>query len=373
MSCQQHGHCLESSDVSIHGIVTAHSVNMHVDEARHDPVTDSARTLVTEVWYPAVDEAAEMPRDVVRNFFGNWDEEVLAMLEAEGVPPEEIENFDQETGSARDAPIRTENAPYPMILFSHGNAGVRFQSFTLCEYLASHGFIVIAPDHTGNSLVAPFEDEMVPFDEKWVFIAFWYRKGDLSFLITKFTELSIDDPDDFFTDMIDFTKVGAMGHSFGGTAAVETTRKDHRIKATIDFASFMFPWGGDNFEASLMWMIGLEDETMGDATFLMRYDYRIAPPPKFKLEFKDGGHYTFTDACLLIPSLMGDGDGCGWGERRWTDEPFEYIEHDEAFSIINPYATAFFGFNLRGEEHMAQFLGENHFEEDVNYDLKFSE
>jgi dienelactone hydrolase len=331
-----------------------------IDDSRNDPATNGPRTLVTEIWYPAAEEAWEMDPDRLGNFFAPWEQEVLAILADRGAPPEEIANFDMEVGSVRDAPIRQDAGPFPMIVFSHGNAGVRFQNFVMCEYLASHGFVVIAPDHTGNAMVAPLPNGPIEFDENLVFPAYWYRKADLGFLITTFTDLNEEDPDDFFTGRLDPLSVGAIGHSFGGTAAVETTRRDHRISATLVMASFMFPWRPEEFDASLMFFIGQQDDTMGDATFLFRYDYQIAIPPKFKLECKDGGHYTFTDACLMVPSIIGNEDGCGQGERKWTGEPFDFIEHDAAWAVQNPYITAFFGFNLRGEKHMATYLTEDH-------------
>ncbi len=337
------------------------------EEGRYDPATQSDRKLVVEVWYPAAPEAADMPHDVIVNFLGDWAEDVFEVLEEYEAPAEEIDNFYNETGSVRDAPINTAGAPYPMIVFSHGNAGTRFQNFTQCEYLASHGFIVVAPDHTGNSLVAPLQEEFVPFDENLVFIAYWMRKYDLSFLVDEFLYMTAHEANGFFTGMIDPLKIGALGHSFGGTAAVEATKSDPRISACVVMASFMFPWYDEDFDDSLMWMIAPDDGTMGDATFLFRLDYEIAPPPKFKLEFYNAGHYTFTDSCLLLPSILGDGDGCGTGERRWGEDEFEFIEHDKAFSIIDAYSTAFFGFNLRDEEHMKQYLEDNHFPDDVFY------
>ena len=39
----------------------------------------------------------------------------------------------------------------PVLAFSHGNQGMRWQSPFLVEYLVSHGFVVVAPDHTGNT------------------------------------------------------------------------------------------------------------------------------------------------------------------------------------------------------------------------------
>lgn len=341
-----------------------------VDPSRWDPATNSKRKLVVEVWYPATDEAAALPRDNLLNFLNGWDAEVLELLADMGVPPEELANLDQEMGSARDAEIKAEDGPFPMVLFSHGNAGVRWQNFTMCEYLAGHGFVVVAPDHTGNALVAPFPDEFIIFDEDLIFIAYSQRYHDLSFLIDQFAELNEDDPSGFFTNTIDLTKVGAMGHSFGGTTVVEVTKRDKRIRATVDMASFMFPWFYGEFDASLMFMIGLEDNTMGDVTFLMRFAYRISPAPKFKMEFRDGGHYTFTDACLLMPSLMGEGDGCGTGERRWGGEPFEYIDHDAAFEVINAQTTAFFGYNLRSEAHMEEYLRTNQPPEGIYYEYE---
>jgi len=342
--------------------------HVFIDTSRCDPATNSARTLVTEVWYPAVDDASFLPRDTIREFLGQWDDLVIRMLEEEGAPPEELANFDRETGAARDAPINVDSAPFPMLLFSHGNGGVRFQNFTMCEYLASHGFIIIAPDHTGNALVAPLETEPVIFDENLVNFSYWARMADLSFLITMFEQLNGNDPDGFWTGMLDLLRVGAFGHSFGGATVAETTRRDQRIQATISMAGFMFPWRLEDFEgSSMMFMIALEDSSVEEFTWLMRVDYRILSPPKFKLEFLDGGHYTFTDACILLPSLFGNKDGCGTGKRRWGGEEFEFIGHDQAFSIINPYATAFFGYNLRGDEHMGDFLEENHAPENIRY------
>lgn len=345
-----------------------------VDSSRNDPATDGPRTLVTEVWYPALLDKDQLTPGIVREFFGQWDDLALTMLADMGAPPEELANFDNPTGSYRDAPRDKSYKPYPLILFSHGNAGLRFQNYTMCEYLASHGFIVAAPDHTGNSLFAPLEGEPVIFDENLVFISYWQRKADLSFLIDTFEGLSFRDPDHFWTGMVDIENIGSFGHSFGGTVVAETTREDQRIRATIDMAGFMFPWGADDYAGdSMMWMVALQDDTLGDATMLMRLDYAILPPPKFKLEFKDAGHYTFTDACILIPSLFGDGDGCGTGTRRFFDTEFDFISHEDAFKIINPYATAFFGYRLHHQKHMVEYLEENHFSEWIYYQTEWND
>ncbi|HDH96462.1 MAG TPA: hypothetical protein ENF73_01890, partial [Proteobacteria bacterium] len=154
----------EAPDVSERGpFEVGNRTYIWVDESRWDPVTNGPRTLMVEVWYPAAPEAADMPYDIVKNFCPDWwDSYVRPTLEEEyGAPPEELDNFDKPTGSHRDAPADYLHAPYPLLIFSHGFGGVRIQNFTMSEWLASWGFVVVAPDHTGNALVVCFPDGIV--------------------------------------------------------------------------------------------------------------------------------------------------------------------------------------------------------------------
>jgi len=346
---------------------------IYVDPNRWDPATNSERKLMVEVWYPADPSAEDMPYDVLKNFCPDWwDTVVRPTLEQEyGVPPDELDHFNNQTGSHRDAPADYKNAPYPMLIFSHGNGGLRIQNFTMCEWLASYGFIVVAPDHTGNALITCFPEGVVEFNADLVMISFGQRKGDISFLIDKLTELNAYDPDGFFTSLVDPKRVGTFGHSFGGTVAVEVTKDDYRIQAAIDMASFAFPYCKDDFSCATMFMIALEDDTMYEAMPVTRAAYSIFPTPKFKLELMDAGHYTFSDACILVPSLIGDGDGCGIGHRHKTGEEFEFIEHDLAMELISSYAVSFFSYVLKGQDFFVDYLGENNYPDEMNYDFKF--
>jgi len=53
-------------------------------------------------------------------------------------------------GAYRDVPPDPEAAQF-LVVFSHGLGGIRQQSYTLCERLASYGFIVVSPDHPGTT------------------------------------------------------------------------------------------------------------------------------------------------------------------------------------------------------------------------------
>jgi predicted dienelactone hydrolase len=63
-----------------------------------------------------------------------------------------------------------------LLVFSHGYQGINIQSFELMEALASHGFIVISPEHTGNAQASPTDT----FDE-----AASNRAPDVSYLIDR--------------------------------------------------------------------------------------------------------------------------------------------------------------------------------------------
>lgn len=57
------------------------------------------------------------------------------------------------TGEARtQGDVTCDGGPLPVVVFSHGNSGIRWQSTFLTERLAAHGYVVVAPDHVDNTL-----------------------------------------------------------------------------------------------------------------------------------------------------------------------------------------------------------------------------
>jgi dienelactone hydrolase len=352
--------------------VVGNRMMLFTDYERFDLASHQARQLLVEVWYPAEGWAEELPPDIIGNFLNGWDELILSIFDLLGVPPEELANFARETGSKRNAAIRADHAPYPVLLFSHGNAAVRFQNYTMAQYLASHGYVVIAPDHANNSVFVTYPDRLEVYNPLLTPLSFVDRQVDLSFLLDEFELLNRDDPDGLFTGMLDFDRVGAIGHSFGGNTVQEVILWDDRIRAATAFAGPQIPILPDGFDRPIMTMIGLEDHTMHDWEWLIRWNYSMRLAPKLMLEFIDGGHYTFTDACLLVPTLFGESDGCGGNTRYDTGEPFDYIDHDKAFSVINPYLTAFFGAYVKDQPSMISTLRTDLSPEEVIYNRQLA-
>ena len=99
---------------------------------------NSERPLPVTVWYPAVSDAPEAMYTYM------WDP--LSLPFTGQAIPETTPDLD--------------HGPYPLVLFSHGAGGTRYGALYLTEHLASYGFVVIALDHTGDTIVNS-EDEGV--------------------------------------------------------------------------------------------------------------------------------------------------------------------------------------------------------------------
>jgi predicted dienelactone hydrolase len=62
-----------------------------------------------------------------------------------------------EGAALADVPAACDG-PRPVVIFSHGNGGVNFQSIFFTEHLAARGWVVAAPAHTGNTVFDYDED-----------------------------------------------------------------------------------------------------------------------------------------------------------------------------------------------------------------------
>jgi len=319
-----------------------------VDPSRMDVATERPRQLVTEIWYPAGDEVRGKPAVRFSSFLLGKAEEAAAVLERFRVNitlSQVDERF--EMSAVRDAEKRPGR--FPLIVFSHGNGGIRMQSIFLTEHLASHGYIVAACDHTGNAAVAPLPEGLVTINARSSIKAVEDRPRDVSFLIDEMGRQNADSKS-FLHGGVDMDKIGAAGHSFGGVTVTIATR-DKRIKAILPLAGAA-P-AATYFFTPVMLMVADQDKTIGEERskmFLTLYD--LWPARKWLLEFKDAGHYTFSEMHRLNPDY---GDGCGKG-KRFDGTEFVYWDSTDAQKYINAYALAFFECVLRDSEPARRVL-----------------
>ena len=340
------------------------TTRIFVDESRHDLYPNGPRRLLTEIWYPVLPEDAVGDYDTPADMLQPWTDLIVRVFSLI-LPEEEVQNLFAPMGTIRDVPIAPDG-PYPVVLYSHGNGGVRFQAYTFAEHLASHGFIVVSPDHPGNAFATAFPDRLVIYNPISLPFDLVKRPQDMAFLLTTMEQLNAFDPEGIFTGMIDAEHAAVTGHSLGGVATLETFRRDPRFSAAIPFAGPDLPAVEEEIEQGLMSFVGMEDKTLGEYLPLHTLIYELMPAPKSLIRMFKAGHYTFTNTCDIIPTILGDGDGCGTAQSWWDDSTIEFIEADLAWEIINTYATAWLAWRLRGDDYTG-ILSKNLYPEHMEY------
>jgi len=297
---------------------------MLADRTRTNVAGDGPRPVVTEVYYPTVDAAVVgVPREVVS---------VL------GVPITEIPAY-------RD--VARADGRFPLVVFSHGNLGIRIQSLFFYAHLASHGYVVATPDHHGNTFV----DLLIGIVDP---ISFDNRPRDMSFVIDQMLHLD-EVPGGLLGGAIDAERIGASGHSFGGytafalaTQAIVGPPPDPRVKAILPQAPAAIGFTDEAFGALAVPALivgGSLDETTPFAADQQR-PFDLLPPGAAVVglaRIEGGGHFTFSNFCdvnrELLGFLGGFDEACLPRHLPWRD----------AHDITNFLALNFFDGTLRGD------------------------
>ncbi len=303
---------------------------------------DPDRPLTTEIWFP-IDDATD-----------------LAPYRYTFLPEVYYESPD---AFAAPADRVSTEGPFPLVVYSHGSGGVRFIDANYTEALASNGYVVAAPDHTGNTAVERILGTSVDFQRNG-----YDRPTDVSRVIDALT-----DPDDPATGpyavAVDPERVAVTGHSAGGyttyamltgvTTDAGTFVADDRVDAIIPLApaSSGIP---DEQLASIatpaLVIAGTNDTTTPIDPNVTRPWELSNSAPHYRVDLVDAAHQSFTDLCAYqqaIPTLEQPAPqpivdvidamavaGCSPG-----DMPVERVQ-----DLTNTFAVAFLASVFAGEE-----------------------
>ena len=282
---------------------------------------------------------------------------------------------------------------FPLILFSHGFTSFRTQSDYLTEHLASHGYVVVAPDFPLTNGLTPGGAYMPDVVN---------QPGDLSFLIDVFVEYS-HTPGNQFHEMISEDEIGALGHSFGGLTTILASHgenlADSRIQASFAIAPFACFLDADFFSTRdvPIFIMGGDIDIIAPFESNMRRPYSLARPPKYLVEIAGATHLWFmtadmpdepaflmlaegiqsgssTQEMMEIVSVAGGNiTGCAENLELFGGTPPDHSaergDPDRQREVAMIYATAFFGRHLKGEEKWERVLSEDF--SGVHSDLEF--
>ncbi len=335
-----------------------------VDQSRIDNLTKEPRTLVTEIWYPATDEARSKPKNKYSDFIPTTvTAEIEAQLKSAYRLPLAMLDKVYSNEAVRNASVR--QGRFPLVVFSHGNGGNRHQNTFWCDYLASHGYIVVSADHTGNARMTIINGKVIPMQNSERAQSAQDRPKDVSFLLDKMMEWD-KGVDKRFAGKIDTNRVAISGMSFGSFTSHWAADADRRFKAVVAMSGA--PATHTNLTIPTLRMLGSEDRTLGIAgNTLIRHNHQIHKGPAFLLELKNGGHFSFTDMFKITKQF---GDGIGKGKRLNSNEEIDFTPMETTYKIINSYSIAFLGYYLKGQKEYLPFLKDNHWKDELIWEAK---
>jgi predicted dienelactone hydrolase len=327
----------------------------------NDPGRD--RWLTTEVWYPAATPSRAEP--VV------YDVQALDMT---------VARLRSAARAHRDVEPWRDGGARPVVLVSHGRGSTRFGNVSLAEVLASHGYIVAAPDHTGHTI----DDQLNGIGDEERAKSAMDRPLDLSGLLDDLVARS-SRPTSMFRGLIDVDRIGIAGHSFGGLAALGISgarfdaarqRKDctngdddWRCSAADVFGANAYRYRDSRIKAALlitpagydlyrkdgvaevdvpMLVVGARRDQNTRFDAFSKPTYEALTGPRYFLDLKEAGHLTATDLCEMIDSIgflaktfggKDAQDGCGFDD---------YTSRDALQSVASA-SLPFFDLYLNGD------------------------
>jgi predicted dienelactone hydrolase len=326
-----------------------------VDEGRRElySVRDEPRRFVIQVWYPALPRAGDRPAPwmpnprLVARAISRWIRMPRFFLDHLSL---------SRTHSYENVPLDRSDAPYPLLVFSHGWGGIRSQNTYQTQELASHGYVVVGMEHPHGSAVTLFPDGAVVYNnpaalpfhapeaedpvaarklaDQWV--------GDIGFALDHLASLNVADATGQFTGALDMDKLGVFGHSTGAGAVVQFCGSDPRPKAGFGEDVYMTPVSAEVIEAGVSQPFGLmfsqvwaDDKESKNNRLFRQFEERLTAPHT-AMHILGTNHYDFTDLPALSPLAHALG----------LKGP---IRGARVQRIVNDYSLAFFDLYLKGK------------------------
>ncbi len=283
---------------------------------------------------------------------------------------------------ALDNPPVSAAGPFPVAVYSHGSGGEGLVGYPYAERFASHGWIVFAPSHAGNTAVDGLGGTLDPF----VIVAV-NRPKDISAILD---EAEGGFAGDAVAQATDLSSVFMFGHSFGGYTSLAiggatldyATAQAACVGVECDFladpevvAAFEQGFGDPRVDAiapqapalissfiagdlaalpvPTMLQSGKLDKTTPDATEAEPAWAALSDPDDVWINLPFGAHYSFITVCDdLDPELLAvfqpDNleDGCG---------P-EFTPTSEIVPVLGTYLLAYARLHVLGEAQWSAVL-----------------
>lgn len=257
-------------------------IGMMIVKNKEDKSKHPAMIILSALLSVILISVSLIPSFVISDYSGLPVSGEYDVAEANAILIDESRTEEFETdGSKREVPVYfyypsngAEGEKFPLVVFSHGAFGYYQSNHSTYTELASNGYVVISTEHpyhslftkdtSGNTIIVDpelmngistvnsegvSEETIFELSSEWLKL----RCDDLNFVIdsVKWAAEETSLPKYWHTDaqqneniitalsMTDTDRIGVMGHSLGGAAAVSLGRTRNDISAVIDLDGTM--------------------------------------------------------------------------------------------------------------------------------------
>jgi predicted dienelactone hydrolase len=305
------------------------------------------RMLSVWTWYPAEPGGSSVPY---------MPPEWARAREADrGIGALLFQATDSIRGHATDAEVASQGQPFPVLVFEPGLGPLIPEYTTLAEDLASRGYVVIGLNPTYSASIAVLDGHVVEgtaagtIADNATAEEFQQRGDELVAVWAADDRFAIDqairingDPGSPFAGRLDTHRIGLLGHSFGGAAALEACHLDARCSATADLDGS--PFGsvvGTGLDQPTLLMLS-EPGSKANTPAMQKASHDLASildmsPQSYQVTIEGTRHFNFTDFAAEFDPL---GRPLGI---------FGSIGGVRGLHIVSAYLAAFFDQTLKGE------------------------
>jgi predicted dienelactone hydrolase len=330
------------------------------------PTARYDRTLTLEVWYPASLATNQKPGGDYHAI--TREPAITATLHGQAV---------------RDAGPLTTEAPFPLVIISHGYPGNRYLMSHLGENLASKGFVTVSIDHKDST-----------YDDQKAFASTLYnRTFDQLFVLNEMERLGKAGSGSFLAGRLDAARTGIVGYSMGGYGVVNTIGGgyskasetlagappnkllaergaanpeyrqsiDPRIKAAIAIAPWGMQvgfWDADGLKGistPVLFVAGSVDDVAGYEKGTKAIYQGAVNADRYLLTFINANHNAAAPIPAPAETYVAAEPGKAAAFAHYADAVWDTVRMN---NILDHFATAYFDLYLKGDqEKKAYFEG----------------
>ena len=291
-----------------------------VDSSRLEWFTDEdpndKRKIMVQIWYPGQDKPHTKP-EAYMDFIHLRSKTLASAGKLPSFFPSHLDLI--KTHSYLNIDFIKKDSPSPVLIFSHGITGSRHLHQVLFEYLASRGYVIVAPDHSydcnltifPNGQLADYRSDITghPDSVKIRRKQINTRSRDIEFIIDQLEHIEQGSIRSQLFGNIDLDKIAVGGHSYGGATATLSTHIDKRIKACLVLDSWVSPLPESVLDTGIhVPFLFMGRPTWENSDYPGNYsilDSLIAhsSEPKYQLVIRQTEHLDYTDIPIYSPLI----------------------------------------------------------------------